>query len=67
MLYVGINKKIQTFNFPFLFGFAIYSYIYIVQQMALKWALIFCHRKIRPPAVIDHLTVGLADLKTVAQ
>ena len=37
-----------------------------VQQMALKWALIFCHRKIRPPAVIDHLTVGLADLKTVA-
>ena len=58
--------KLRKFHLPFPGMKCKTAPAFTVQQMALKWALILCHREIGPAPVIDHLTVGLADLETVA-
>ena len=62
---VGICNKIKKV----LFAFSCYEMqdcsSIIGTANGLKWALILCHREIGAP-VIDHLTVGLADLKMEA-
>ena len=58
--------KLRKFYLPFPSMKCKTAPAFTVQQMALKWALILCHREIGPPPVIDHLTAGLADLESEA-